>query len=125
MNRIARMEAEYINAIESNPTNSEIYNDYAVFLYRYKKDTISALKYLNRAIKFAPDNKIYKSNIQKILKSRKAKIRRRYYIFSLIVAGIMFWIGYNGYTNFMNLFSLFVLVQIVLNYQNNLNGVYS
>ena len=125
MNRIDRLEAEYINAIESNPTNSEIYNDYAVFLYRYKNDTISALKYLNRAIKFAPNNKIYKSNIKKILKSRKTKICRRYYIFSLVVVGIMFWIGYNGYTNLMNLFSLFVLVQIVLNYQNNLNGVYS
>ena len=125
MNRTEKIEREYAKAIAANPTNSELYNDFAVFLYKYKKDTLNAIKYLNRATKFSPDNKIYKSNIQKILKSHNKKLHRRYYIFSLVVAGIMFWIGYNGYTNFMNLLSLFVLVQIVLNYQNNLNEVYS
>lgn len=120
MNKIDKMEYEYAKAIKLNPTNAALYNDYAVFLHKYKKDVNGAIKYFNRALKFDYDNKTYKSNLYKILKSKRLKNRNRYYIFSLVIAGIMIWIGYNGYTNFMNLLSLFVLVQIVLNYQNNL-----
>lgn len=125
MNRTDKMEYEYIKAIKLNPANPALYNDYAVFLHKYKRDLDGAVLYLNRAIKFDPENTIYKSNLCKILKIRKLKTRKRHYLLSLAIAAIMFWIGYNGYTNFMNLFSLFVLVQIVLNYQNNLNGIYS
>ena len=38
MNKIERMELEYKKAIKYYPTNASIYNDYAVFLHRYKKD---------------------------------------------------------------------------------------
>ena len=125
MNKTDKMEYEYIKAIKLNPVNASLYNDYAVFLHRYKRDLDGALIYLNRAIKFDPENKIYKSNLYKILKTRKIKNRKRHYILSLAVAAVMFFIGYNGYANFMNLLSLFVLVQIVLNYQNNLDRSYS
>lgn len=124
MNKTDTIKYEYIKAIRMNPVNASLYNDYAVFLHKYKKDVDGALFYLNRAIKFDPHNKVYRTNVYKILKSRKTKVQHRYYVLSLIVAAVMVWIGCNGYTNIMNLLSLFVLVQIVLNYQNNFNKIY-
>lgn len=125
MNKTEKIKYEYLKAIKMNPANAPLYNDYAVFLHKFEHDDKGALFYLNRAIKFDPDNKTYKANVVKILKSRKTKVYRRYYVLSLMVAAVMFWIGYNGYTNLMNLLSLFVLVQIVLNYQNNFNKIYT
>ena len=114
MNKTDRIENEYLKAINANPCNSSLYNDYAIFLSKYRKDNISAVKYLNRAIKFSPDNAIYKSNLNKIIKQYKAKNQVRYTIFLIFLISVMLWIGYEGYTNFMNIFSLFVLAQVVL-----------
>ena len=127
MNKLDRIENEYLKAIHINPYNASLYNDYAIFLSKYKNDSLSAVKYLNRAIKFAPTNPIYKSNMAKLIKKYETKNNLRYTIFTLFVVGVMLWIGIEGYTNFMNIFSLFVLAQIVLYSQkriiNQLNEI--
>jgi tetratricopeptide (TPR) repeat protein len=120
MNKIERVEKEYKKAIKVNPTNSSLYNDYAVFLSKYRKDLESSLKYLNLALKLNPENKIFKSNLNKIIKQQEIKIQRRHNIFLLFIIGVMLWIGYEGYTNFLNLLTLFVLAQTVLNYPKTL-----
>ena len=119
MNRIDRMEYEYQRAIRTNSNNATLYNDYGVFLTKYRKDYKQALKYFNRAIKFEPENKIYKSNFNKTIHKQEQKISLIHNIFMVALAGVMSWIGLNGYTNIMNLLSLFVLSQIVLTYQKN------
>lgn len=117
MNRINKINIEYQKALKYNPKNTNLYNDYAVFLHKYKKDTDSAIKYLCKAIQFEPQNIIYKSNYKKLLREKNLKNRKRYNIFLLIIAGVMVWISFNGYTNFMNILSLFLLAQIVINNQ--------
>ena len=120
MNRTDRMEYEYIKAIKSNPTNASLYNDYAVFLNRYRKDDILAIKYLNRAIKFNPNNGVYKTNLNILLKKQAQKYETRKNIFILFLISVMIWIGYMGYTNIMNIMSLFILAQLVLNNRKTL-----
>jgi len=120
MNRIDKMENEYMKAINLNPYNASLYNDYAVFLSKYRKDNISAIKYFNRAVKFSPNNAIYKSNLNKLLKKYEAKNCIRHYVFLVFLVGVMLWIGYAGYTNFMNVFSLFVLAQVVIQSKNDI-----
>lgn len=118
MNKIDKIDYEYKKAIKFNPFNAALYNDYAVFLEKYKHDFELSVKYLNRAIKFEPENKLYKNNLNKLIKKYNLKTQKRYTIFTLILVGIMFWIGYQGYTNFMNIFALFILAQIILSNQN-------
>ena len=120
MNKIEKVEQEYKKAIKINPTNSSLYNDYAVFLSKYRKDLGASLKYLNLALKLNPENKIFKSNLNKIIKQQEIKVQRRHNIFLLFIIGVMLWIGYEGYTNFLNLLTLFVLAQTVLNYPKTL-----
>ncbi len=119
MNRTDKLEYEYIKAIKTNPCNSSLYNDYGVFLEKYRNDDYSAIKYFNRAIRLAPNKQIYKSNLNKILKKLEAKSRRRHMIFVIFLACLMFWLGYNGYSNFANIVPLFLLAQIILNSQRN------
>lgn len=118
MNRNDRIEFEYKKAIKNNPCNAALFNDYAVFIDKYRHDFDLSVKYLNRAIKFEPENNLYKSNLNKLLKKYEIKTQKRYTVFTLFLVGVMLWIGYQGYTNFMNIFALFLLAQIVLNYQN-------
>ena len=126
MNKLDRVEYEYQKAIELNPNNASLYNDYAVFLNRYRKDYRAALKYLNRAIKFEPDNKIYKLNFNKTIRDCERCACRRYNLFLIFLIGVMIWIGINEYTNIMNLLSLLVLSQMILSYQkNNFKKLYS
>ena len=120
MNKLEKIEKEYVKAIKSNPTNSILYNDYAVFLDKYRNDYEGAFKYLNKALKFEPQNSFYQTNLNRIIKKYEAKSNRRNGIFLIFLIGVMTWIGYNGYTNFMNLLTLFVLAQTVLNYKNPL-----
>ena len=119
MNRNDRIDFEYKKAIKNNPYNAVLYNDYAVFLDKYRHDFEASLKYLNRAIKFDPENRLYKYNLNKLIKKYEMKAQKRYTIFTLFLIGVMFWIGYQGYTNFMNIFALFVLAQIILSYQKS------
>jgi tetratricopeptide (TPR) repeat protein len=119
------MEYEYIKAIKSNPTNASLYNDYAVFLNRYRKDDIQAIKYLNRAIKFNPNNGVYKTNLNILLKKQTQKFETRENIFILFLTSVMIWIGYMGYTNIMNIMSLFILAQLVLNNKTTFSKNYN
>ena len=125
MNRTDRMEYEYIKAIKSNPTNASLYNDYAVFLNRYRNDDIQAIKYLNRAIKFNPNNGVYKTNLNILLKKQTQKFETRKNIFILFLTSVMIWIGYMGYTNIMNIMSLFILAQLVLNNKTTFSKNYN
>jgi tetratricopeptide (TPR) repeat protein len=120
MNKIEKVETEYKKAIKINPTNSSLYNDYAVFLSKYRKDVDSAYKDISVALRLNPKNRILKSNINKILQQQELKSRRRHNIFLLFIVVVMLWIGYEGYTNFLNLLTLFVLAQTVLNYPKTL-----
>ena len=119
MKRVDKVENEFIKAINIQPCNASLYNDYAVFLSKYRKDNFTALKYLNRAIKFAPENMIYKSNFNKLIKKCESENNLKYTIFLLFIVAIMMWIGFKGYTNFMNIFSLFILAQTVLQTRKN------
>ncbi len=119
MNRLDVMEYEYRKAISTNLNNATLYNDYGVFLTKYRKDYKQALKYFNRAIKFEPENRIYKSNFNKTIRKQEQKLSLIHNVFMVFLVCIMSWIGLNGYTNIMNLLSLFVLAQIVLTYQKN------
>ena len=120
MNKIQKMENEYKKALVCNPYNASLYNDYALFLYKYKKDTENSLKQLNRAIKFDPLNRVYKMNYLKIIRNRDLGVGKRYNFFILFVLGIMLWLGFSGYNNYMNMFSLFIVAQIVINYQKTI-----
>lgn len=125
MDRTDKIGYEFQKAILQNPNNASLYNDYAVFLSTYKKNYVLALKYFNRAIKFEPDNKIYKSNFNKTIQKHEKEFLFRHNVFMFFLIGVMIWIGVNGYTNIMNLLSLFVLAQIVLIYQkNNIKKLY-
>ena len=114
MNKFDKLENEYIKAIDNNPCNASLYNDYAVFLNKYKRDFYNSAKYLTRAIRLEPNNYIYKSNLNKIIKKHNNKNHIRYIIFALFILGIILWIACNGYSNFVNTISLFLLAQIVL-----------
>ncbi len=120
MNKIQRIETEYKKALAGNQFNASLYNDYALFLYRYKRDVEASLKQLNRAIKFDPENRMYKTNYIKIVKSRGAAVKKRYNLFAIFVVSLMLWLGFSGYNNYMNMLSLFIVAQIVINYQRTL-----
>ena len=119
MKKMDRIEYEYQRAIKENPNNAFLYNDYGIFLSKYKKEYKHALKYFNRAIKFEPSNKIYKLNFNRTLQKQEQQISLRHNIFMVFLIGEMSWIGINEYTNVMNLVSLFILAQLVLTYQRN------
>jgi len=121
MNKTDKIEYEFQKAIFQNPINASLYNDYAVFLSKYRKDYCAALKNFSRAIKFDPQNKIYKSNFNKTIRLQENKINFRHNIFMIFLISVMSWIGINGYTNIMNLFSLFVIAQLVLSYKQSIS----
>ena len=100
--------------------NASLYNDYAIFLFKYKKDINNSIKYLNKAIKTEPGNKVYKANFARIMNERESSLSNIYTIFILGVVGIMLWLGYNGYTNYMNVFSLFAVIQLALHQQKRI-----
>jgi len=125
MNKTDKIEYEYIKAIKLNPVNASLYNDYAVFLNKYRKDDIMAIRYLNKALKFNPDNKVYKTNLNILLKKQSRKIENRKNMFLLFLTGVIAWIGYMGYTNMMNIMSLFILAQLVLNSRRTMNKIYN
>ena len=119
MNRLDVMEYEYQKAIRTNLNNATLYNDYGIFLTKYKKNYNRALKCFSKAIKLEPENNVYKSNFNKTIRRQEQKLSFRHNVFMVFLVCVMGWIGLNGYTNVMNLLSLFVLAQIVLTCQKN------
>lgn len=115
MSMVKKIENEYKRAIKSCPENASLYNDYAVFLCKYKNNRELALKYMSKALMFNPSNKTFKSNYLKLRKRvNSQKTSRKHNVFAICVVVLMVWLGYNGYSNFMNMLSLFIVAQIVL-----------
>ena len=50
MNKTDKIEKEFIKAIKTYPQNAELYNDYAMFLYRFKNDYITASNFKKKLI---------------------------------------------------------------------------
>lgn len=119
MNKTLKIEKEFTKAIKLYPNSAELYNDYAMFLYRYKNDYNEATNLLKKAIRLAPENKIYKFNYNKIIRQTEIKIGNYYNLLILAIIGIMVWLSTNGYNNFLNIFSLFAVAQIIINYRKN------
>ena len=126
MNKTLKIEREFTKAIKLYPNSAELYNDYAMFLYRYKNDYNEATNLLKKAIRLAPENKIYKFNYNKIIRQTEVKIGSYYNLLILAIVAIMVWLSTNGYNNFLNMFSLFAIAQIIINYKKNtINSVLS
>ncbi len=125
MNRIEKMEKEFLNAIKIYPQSADLYNDYAMFLYRYKNEYNMAVRLLAKAIRLNPENRIYKYNYNKVLHNTEIKFANYHNFLVLLILGIMCWLSINGYHNFLNMFSLFLVAQIVINYQRNLYKKYN
>ncbi len=125
MNKTDKIEKEFIKAIKTYPQNAELYNDYAMFLYRFKNDYITASKLLFKACRLSPENKIYRYNYNKILRNTNMKFSNYHTLLAVIIAGIMCWLSFNGYNSFLNMFTLFLVAQIVINYQKNLYKKYN
>ena len=119
MNKTLKIEREFTKAIKLYPNSAELYNDYAMFLYRYKNDYNKATNLLKKAIRLAPENKIYKFNYNKIIRQTEVKIGSYYNLLILAIVAIMVWLSTNGYNNFLNMFSLFAIAQIIINYRKN------
>lgn len=119
MNKTLKIEKEFTKAIKLYPNSAELYNDYAMFLYRYKNDYNEATNLLKKAIRLAPENKIYKFNYNKIIRQTEIKIGNYYNLLILAIVAIMVWLSTNGYNNFLNIFSLFAIAQIIINYRKN------
>lgn len=119
MNKTLKIEKEFTKAIKLYPNSAELYNDYAMFLYRYKNDYNEATNLLKKAIRLAPENKIYKFNYNKIIRQTEVKIGSYYNLLILAIVAIMVWLSTNGYNNFLNMFSLFAIAQIIINYKKN------
>lgn len=119
MNKTLKFEREFTKAIKLYPNSAELYNDYAMFLYRYKNDYNEATNLLKKAIRLAPENKIYKFNYNKIIRQTEVKIGSYYNLLILAIVAIMVWLSTNGYNNFLNMFSLFAIAQIIINYKKN------
>lgn len=119
MNKTLKIEKEFTKAIKLYPNSAELYNDYAMFLYRYKNDYNEATNLLKKAIRLAPENKIYKFNYNKIIRQTEIKIGNYYNLLILAIVAIMVWLSTNGYNNFLNIFSLFAVAQIIINYRKN------
>lgn len=125
MNKVERIEREFLRAIKCDLNNADLYNDYAIFLYRYKNDYNKSVALLKKAVSLNPYNRIYRDNYNKILRSTEVKFNNYHSFFVLLIAGIMVWLSFSGYHNFMNMFSLFIVAQIVMNYQKNLCKKYN
>ncbi len=125
MNETDKIEKEFLKAIKTYTKNAELYNDYAMFLYRYKNDYITASQLLYKACRLAPENRIYRYNYNKILRNTEIKFGNYHNFLVLVILGIMCWLSFNGYHNFLNMFSLFLVAQIVINYQKNLYKKYN
>lgn len=119
MNKTLKIEREFKKAITLYPSSPELYNDYAMFLYRYKNDYNEATNLLKKAIRLSPENKIYKFNYNKIIRQTEVKIGSYYNLLILAIVAIMVWLSTNGYNNFLNMFSLFAVAQIIINYRKN------
>ena len=76
-----------------------------MFLYRYKNDYNEATNLLKKAIRLAPENKIYKFNYNKIIRQTEIKIGNYDNLLILAIVAIMVWLSTNGYNNFLNMFS--------------------
>ncbi len=125
MNKVEKLKREYLKAIKLNPANSDLLNDYAMFLYRYKNDYNNATKLLGKAIKLNPYNNMYKYNYNKIISGTNSRFDNYHNFLVLVIIGIMAWLSFNGYHNFLNMFLLFTVAQIVMNYQKNLSKKYN
>lgn len=121
MNKIRSIENEFRKALKMYPNSAELYNDYGMFLYRYKKDCGNAAKFLIKALRINPENKLYRYNYNKIIREASTKFENYHNFLVLLIFAIMVWLGFNGYNNLMNMVSLFLLAQIIMNYQKNLN----
>lgn len=100
--------------IENRKINASLYNDYAIFLFKYKNDLNNSIKYLGKAIKSEPKNMVYRANFARIMNEKENNLSKVYTIFILGVVGLMLWLGYNEYTNYMNILSLFAVIQLAL-----------
>jgi len=125
MNQIEKIEKEFINSIKLNPYNADLYNDYAIFLCKYKNDYTKACGLLKKAHSLNPYNKIYKYNYSKILRKSDDKFDIYHNLLIFAIVGIMTWLSINEYHNFLNMFSLFIVAQIVMNYQKNICKKYN
>lgn len=120
MNKVERIEREFVRALRMYPMSDELYNDYAMFLYRHKNDYNMAIKLLQKALRINPQSKIYRYNYNKIINSTKARFTNYHNFLVFLIFGIMVWLGFYGYNNLMNMASLFLLAQIIMNYQKNM-----
>lgn len=111
---LKQKESRRTGTIENRKINASLYNDYAIFLFKYKNDLNNSIKYLGKAIKSEPENMVYKANFARIMNERENNLSKVYTIFILAVVGLMLWLGYNEYTNYMNILSLFAVIQLAL-----------
>lgn len=125
MNKVEKIEREFLKAIKSDLNNADLYNDYAIFLCRYRNDYDRALGFLKKALALNPYNKIYRENYSNVLRKTGTRINMYHSFLVLVIVGVMGWLSYSGYHNFLNMFSLFIVAQIVMNYQKNLLKKYN
>ena len=117
---LKQKEIRHTSLMEKRKVNASLYNDYAVFLFKYKNDLNNSIKYLTKAIKTEPENMVYRANFARVMNEKEKNLSKIYTLFILAVVGIMLWLGYNGYTNYMNVLSLFAVIQLALHHQRKI-----
>ena len=120
---LKQKEIRHTSLMEKRKVNASLYNNYAVFLFKYKNDLNSSIKYFTKAIKTEPENIVYRANFARVMNEKEKNLSKIYTIFILAVVGIMLWLGYNGYTNYMNVLSLFAVIQLALQHQRKIAKV--